>query len=214
MKKTKAKMNKPIYLDMSILDISKILMYEFWYDHIKPKYQDKAKLCYMDTDSFIIHIKTEDFYDDIADDVEKCFDTFNYDENDKKPLSMGKNKKTIGLFKDEFREKLMIEFIGLREKTYAYLLDDDSEHKKVKGTKMCVIKRRPMFKNYKDCLLNNKIILKLQQRFKSNHHNEYTEKINKIALSSNDDKRLQTFDKITTYPYRTKAFKVCESELR
>ena len=71
-----------------------------------------------------------------------------------------------------------------------------------------------MFKNYKDCLLNNKILLKLQQRFKSNHHNEYTEKINKIALSSNDDKRLQTFDKITTYPYRTKAFKVCESELR
>ena len=75
MKKTRVKMNKPIYLGMSILDISKTLMYEFWYDYIKPKYQDKAKLCYMDTDSFIIHIKTEDFYEDIADDVKKWFGT-------------------------------------------------------------------------------------------------------------------------------------------
>ena len=75
MKKTKVKMNKPIYLGMSILDISKTLMHEFWYDYIKPKYQDRAKLCYMDTESFFIHIKTEDFYEDIADDVEKWFDT-------------------------------------------------------------------------------------------------------------------------------------------
>ena len=98
MKKTKVKMNKPIYLGMSILDISKTLMYEFWYDYIKPKYQDRAKLCYMDTDSFVIHIKTEDFYEDIANDVEKWFDTSNYDENDKRPLPIGKNKKGIGLF--------------------------------------------------------------------------------------------------------------------
>ena len=98
MKKTKVKMNKPVYLGMSILDISKTLMYEFWYDYIKPKYQDRAKLCYMDTDSFVIHIKTEDFYEDIANDVEKWFDTSNYDENDKRPLPIGKNKKVIGLF--------------------------------------------------------------------------------------------------------------------
>ena len=83
MKKTKVKVNKPIYLGMSILDISKTLMYEFWYDYIKPKYQDRAKLCYIDTDSFIIHIKTEDFYKQIANDVETWFDTSNYDENDK-----------------------------------------------------------------------------------------------------------------------------------
>ena len=88
MKKTKVKMNKPVYLGMSILDISKTLMYEFWYDYIKPKYQDRAKLCYMDTDSFVIHIKTEDFYEDIANDVEKWFDTSNY-ENDKRPLPLG-----------------------------------------------------------------------------------------------------------------------------
>ena len=86
MKKTKVKMNKPVYLGMSILDISKMLMYEFWYDYIKPKYKDKAKLCYMDTDSFVIHIETEDFYEGFADDVEKWFDTSNYDENDERPL--------------------------------------------------------------------------------------------------------------------------------
>ena len=84
---------------------------------------------------------------------------------------------------------------------------------KPKGTKKCIIKRWLMFKNYKDCLFNNKIILQWQQRFKSDYHNVYTEQINKIALGSNDDKRLQTFDKIIIYPYRTNAFKVCESEM-
>ena len=137
MKKTRIKMNKPIYLGMSILDISKILMYGFWYNYVKRKYQDKSKLCYMDTDSFIIHIKIEDFYEDIADDVEKWFDTSNYDENYKRPLLMGKNKKVIGLFKDELGGNIMIEFIGLKAKTYAYLMDDESEHKKAKGTKKC-----------------------------------------------------------------------------
>ena len=206
-------MNKPIYPGMSILDISKTLMYEFWYDQIKPKHQGKAKLCYMDTDSFIIHIKTEDFYKDIANDVEKWFDTFNYDENDNRPLPIGMNKKVIGLFKDELGGKIMKEFVGLRAKTYSYLMDDDSEHKKAKGTKKCVIKRRLMFENYTDCLFNDKIILKSQQRFKSDYHNVYTEQINKIALSSNDDKRLQMFDKITTYVYGTNAFKICKREM-
>ena len=106
-KKTKVKMNKPAYLSMSILDISKTLMYEFWYDQIKPKYQDKAKLCYMDTDSFIFYIKTEDFYKDIANDVEKWFDTSNYDKDDKKPLPVGKNKKVNGLFKGELEGKII-----------------------------------------------------------------------------------------------------------
>ena len=166
MKKTKVKMNKPIYLGKSILDISKRLMYEFWYDYIKPEYQDKAKVCYMDTNSFIIYITTEDFYEDIADNVEKWFDTSNYDENDKRPFPMGKNKKVIGLFKDEVGGKITIEFIGLRAKTYAYLMDDDSEHKKSKKTKKCIIKRRITVKNYKDCLFNNKIILKSNKDLK------------------------------------------------
>ena len=92
-------------------------------------------------------------------------------------------------------------------------MDDDSEHKKAQETKKCVIKRGFMVKNYKDCLFDKKIILKLQQRFKSDHRNVYTEQINNIALSSNDDKRLQIFDKTTTYPYGTNAFKVCEREI-
>ena len=147
MKKTKVKMNKPIYLGMSILDISKTLMYEFWYDYIKPKYQDKAKLCYMDTDSFVIHIKTEDFYKDIANDVEKWFDTSNYDENDERPLPIGKNKKVLGLFKDELGGKIMKLFAPVRAKTWAYLMDDDSEKKKAKGTKRCIIKKDLIVKN-------------------------------------------------------------------
>ena len=92
-------------------------------------------------------------------------------------------------------------------------MDDDSENKKVKRVKRCLVKRRLMFENYKDPLFNNKTIMRSQLRFKSDHHNVYTEEVNKIALNSNDDKRLQTFDRVTTYPYGTNAFKVCESEM-
>ena len=213
MKKTKLKMNKPVYLGTSILDISKTLMYEFWYDYVKPKYKDKAKLCYMDTDSFVINIFTEDFFEDINNDVERWFDTSNYDKNDKRPLPIGKNKKVPGLFKDELGGKIIKELCLLRLEAYAYLMEDDSVKKKAKGTKKCVIKRRLMFENYKDCLFNDKIVLPLQQGFRSDNHEVYTKNFNKIALSSNDDKRLQTFDKTTTYPHRTNIFKVCESKM-
>ena len=135
MKATKVKMNKPIYLGMLILDISKTLMYKFWYDYIKSKCQDKAKLCYMDTNSFAIQIKTEYFNENIANGVEEWFDTSNYDEHDKRPLPMGKNKKVISIFKDELRGEIITKFVRLRAKTWAYLMDDDSEHKKAKGTK-------------------------------------------------------------------------------
>ena len=129
MRKVEVKMNKPIYLGQAILDISKTLMYEFWYDYIKQKYGDKARLCYTDTDSFVMYIKTEDFYKDIADDVERWFDTSNYDKKDKRPLPIGKNKKVIGMFKDELGGKIMTEFCALRAKAYAYKLDDDTEKK-------------------------------------------------------------------------------------
>ena len=92
-------------------------------------------------------------------------------------------------------------------------MHDDSEKKKAKEIKKCIIKRRLMFENYRDSLFNNKTILRSQQKFKSDHHNVYTEEVNKIALSSNDNKTLQTFDRVTTYPYGTNAFKVCESEM-
>ena len=107
----------------------------------------------------------------------------------------------------------MKEFVGLRAKTYAYLMDDDSEKKKGKGTKKCVIKRRLMFENYTDCLFNDKIILKPQQRFKSDHHNVYAKQFNKTELSSNDDNRLPTLAGAATYPHGTNAYKVYESEM-
>ena len=158
-----------------------------------------------------MHIKTEDFYKDIADDVEKRFNSSNYDVN--RPLCAGKNKKVIGLLKDELGGKIMTEFVALRPKIYSYLMDDGGRDKKAKGTKKCVIKRRLKFNDYKDCLLNNEIILKSQQRFKSERHDVYTEKVNKISLSSNDDKRLQTFDRTTSYSYGASAGKVCKTEL-
>ena len=117
------------------------------------------------------------------------------------------------MFQDELGGKIMKKFWALRAKTYAYLMDDASENKKAKGTKICVIKRKTMFENYTDSFFNNNTILQSQLRLKSNHHDLYTGEVNKIALSSNDDKRLQTSDRITTYPYGTNAFKVCESEM-
>ena len=199
MKKIKVKLNKPIYLGLSILEISKILMYEFWYDYMMLKYSDNVKSCYTDTDSFIINIKIKDFYKDIANDVEDRFDTSNYEVD--RPLPTGKNKKVIGLMKDELGGKVITEFVALRPKTYSYLTDDCKEDKKTKGTKKCVINIMIKFNDYKNCLLKDEVVLKSQQRFRSKGHDVYTGNINKIALSSNDDKRLTASDKITSYPY-------------
>ena len=179
----KNKVNKPIYLGLSILEISKILMYEFWYDYMKPKYNNDVKLCYMDTDSFVMHIKTNDFYKDIASDVENTFDTSNYGVNTaettaepsslersalaRRPLPTGKNNRVIGLMKDELGGKIITEFVTLRPKTYSFLTDDGKEDKKAKGTKKCIIKKMIKFNDYKRCLLNGEIILKSQQRFKA-----------------------------------------------
>ena len=198
MKRIKVKMNKPTYLGLSILDINKILLYEFWYDYMKPKYNDKVKLCYMDTDSFVMNIKTKDFYKDIANDQDR-FDTSNYEVD--RPPPTGKNKKIIGLMKNGLGGGIITEFVALRLKTYSYLTDDCKENKQAKGTKKCVIKRMIEFNDYKNCLLKDEVVLKSQQRFRSKGHDVYTENINKIALSSNDDKRLTASHKITSYPY-------------
>ena len=190
-----------------------MIRYKFWYDYIKPKYGDKAKLCYTDTDRFIIHLINEEVFADISEDVERWFDTSNYDENNKRPLPIVKNKKLMALFKDELGGEIMKEFCTLSAKPYSYLMGDDSEVKNSKGAQKCEIRRELLFENYTDYLFNDKIILKSQQRFKSNHHKVYTEEVNKIALSSDDDKRLQTFNRVTTYPYGTNVFKVCKSEM-
>ena len=133
-------------------------MYEFWYDYMKLKYGDDVKLCYVGTDIFVMNIKTNYFYKDIANDGKKRFDTSNYEVN--RPLPTGKNKKVIGLMKDELGGKIITEFVALRPKTYSYLTDDCKENKKAKGTKKCVIKRMIKFNDYRNCLLKDEVILK------------------------------------------------------
>ena len=191
MEKVKVKMKKPIYLGLSIPEISKIIMYEFWYDYVKKKYGDMVSL--------IMNIKTKDFYRDIAQDVKERFDTSNYDVD--RPLPKGKNKKVIGLMKDELGGGIITEFVTLRPKTYSYMTDEFIEMKKAKGTKKCVIKKMLKFEDYKKCLFDNEPMLKSQQRFKSENHEVYKENINKIAFSSNDDKRIVALGGITSYPY-------------
>ena len=125
-------------------------MYEFWYDYIKLKYGEKGKLCFMGTDNLIVYIKADDIYKYSTEDVETRFDTSNYELD--RPLPKGKNKKVIGLMKDELDRKIMTKLVGLRGKTYSYLIDDGSEDKKAKGAKACVIKRKLKFENYKNYL--------------------------------------------------------------
>ena len=186
-------------LGLSMLEISKTTMYEFWYDYMKRKYGDMVKLCYTDTDSLVMNIKTKDFYKDIAKAVEERFDTSNYGFD--RPLPKGKNKKVIGLMKDELGGGIITEFVALRPKTYSYMTNEFIEMKKAKGTKKCVIKKMLKFEGYKKCLLDDKVILKSQQRFKSENHEVYREDVNKIALSNDDDKRIVSPDKISSYPY-------------
>ena len=123
--------------------------------YIKPKYKEKAKLCYMDTDSFVINIFTEDIFEDINKDAERWFDKSNYDKNDKRPLKTRINKKVIGMFKDELGGKIIKEFCASRSKTYSYLMDNGIEKKKAKGTNKCIINSRIKFKDYTDSLFKN-----------------------------------------------------------
>ena len=151
--------NELVYLGLSILQLNKTVIYEFWYAYIKPKYYGKTKLFYMDTKLCYICIKTDDIYKNIAEVVETGFNTSCYKLD--RPLPKGTNKKATGLMKDELGETIMIEFVTLREKTFSYFRDYYSEDKKAKDTKKCVIKRKLKFENYKNCLeatqLENKI---------------------------------------------------------
>ena len=176
MGKIKVVMNKPVYLGQAILDLSKIVMYEFHYDYMKPKYGENLKLCYMDTDSLVYHIKTEDFYEDIAKDVETRFDTSGYSKEDARPLPIGLNKKVIGLMKDELGGKIMTKFVALRPKLYAYRKLDGKEDKRRKGIKKCVVKKTLGFDDYKKCLFDSvgKSIYRSQLMFRNRKHEVHT----------------------------------------
>ena len=160
MKKTQILINKPVYLRLSILDLSKTAMYKFWYDYLKPKYGKNVKLCYMDTDSFIVHVRTDDIYKYVTEELEKRFCTSNYEIE--RLLPKGKNLKVIALTKDESGVQIMKEFVGSRAKTYSYLKENNDANKKSKDRKMCIIKRKLKFQDYKNFLNTAKIYVKLK----------------------------------------------------
>ena len=161
-------------------------MYELHYDYIIPKCGENLKLCYMDTDSLVYHIKMEDFYTDITGDVKERFDTSRYDMADDKPLPIELNKKVIGLMKDELGGKIMIEFIALRPKLYAYRKLDNKEDKRCKVIKKCVVKNMISFDDYKNCLLDvkSKSIYKCQLMFRNNKHEIHVVEVNMVALTN------------------------------
>ena len=199
MKKTSLTMNKPVYLGMCILDLSKTIMYDFHYNYIKPKYGDKAKLLISDTDSLMYEIETEDFYKDISEDVKNRFDTSDYPENHPSGIPTGKNKKVLGMMKDEAAGKIIKEFVGLRAKLYSYKMYEGVEEiKKCKGIKKQVVKSSISHEDYKTCLRTGKEQLRKQNILRSYEHEVYTEEVNKVALSAQDDKRYILNDGVHT----------------
>ena len=198
MKKTSLTMNKPVYLGMCILDLSKTIMYDFHYNYIKPKYGAKAKLLFTDTDSLMYEIETEDFYKDISKDVKDRFDTSDYPENHPSGIPTGINKKVLGMFKDEAAGKRIKEFVGLRAKLYSFIMEDGKENKRCKGVKKQVVESSITHEDYKTCLKTGKEQLRKQNILRSYEHEVYTEEVNKIALSSIDDKRYILNDGIHT----------------
>ena len=198
MKKTSLTMDKPVYLGMCILDLSKTLMFDFHYRYIKPKYGDRAKLLFTDTDSFLYEIQTEDFYKDISGDVKYKFDTSDYPENHPSGIPTGINKKVLGMFKDEVAGKNIKEFVGLRAKLYSFKTEEGEENKKCKGIKKAVVAKSIRHENYKTCLQTGKEQLRRQTIIRSYEHNLYLEEVNKIALSAADDKRYLLKDSYDT----------------
>ena len=178
-------MNKPVYLGQAILDLSKTLMYEFHYHYMRLKYGSNVTLCYMHTDSFVYKIEAEDFYRDIAKDVKKRFDTSGHSKDNNRPLPIEKNKKVIGLMKDELGGKIMTEFVALRAKMYEYRkIDKEGEEKRCKSTKKCVVSEGLTFDDYKTCLFNDETIHREQMLFKNKKYEVYTVNKHKIALNT------------------------------
>ena len=198
MKKTSLTMNKPIYLGMSILDLSKTVMYDFHYKYIKPKYEDKAKLLFTDTDNLMYEIETEDFYKDIIRDVKYKFDTSKYPKNHISGIPNGCNENVLGMFKDEAAGRCIEEFVGLRAKLYSYKMFECNENKRCKGITKSVIKTSITHEDYKTCLFTGKEQLRKMPVIRSYNHEIYTEEINKVALGSDDDKRYILEDGINT----------------
>ena len=153
----------------------------------------------MDTDSLVYDIKTEDFYEDIANDVEARFNTSGYSKTEFRPLPISLNKKVIGLMKDELGGKIMTEFVAWRPKLYSYKKLDGLEDKKCKGIEKYIVKKTLTFEDYKTCLFNNSTEYRFQQMFRSSKHEVHTIEVNKVALNRDDDKRISRKDGISTF---------------
>ena len=199
MKRTKLKFNKPVYCGMAILDLSKSLMYDFHYGYILPKYGKNQKLLFTDTDSLCYEIETEDFYKDISGDVEKGFDTSNFPKDHPSGIQ-GKNKKVPGMMKDEAGVRIIEEFVGLRAKLYSYKMLG-KEEKKCKGIKKSVVRKDISHEDYKECLFSGASQMRKMNVIRSRRHEIFSETVNKIALSANDDKRIILEDRISTLSY-------------
>ena len=194
--------NKPVYLGMSILDVSKTLMYDFHYNYILTKYGEKAKLLFTDTDSLAYEIETQDFYKDISDDIVSKFDTSNFPKDHPSGVYTNANKKVVGMFKDEAGGKIIEEFVGLRSKLYSYkIFTSSSAEKKCKGVKTSVVEKSIKFNDYKRCLFGGEKQFRIVNRIGSNKHNIFTYESNKVALSADDDKRKTLPDRIRTLAY-------------
>ena len=221
MRKTRIYIDKPILVGQAILDKCKELMHKFFCDYLKPG--EKLRLLYMDTDSFVLYVETDDFYKDTKDDLKEWFDTSSYDKNMVLPEEFAKNgyvnKKVIGMMKDEIRKGHITEFVALALKVYAYQqinIDNTlSEEEKARGTKKVVTKKSLSFDKYK-CLSDNETVECIQYRIQSTPIFVDTLEMTKITLKNYDNKRLNgiSFNGITTYPYGTNAFKVCFEELK
>ncbi|KAL4123173.1 hypothetical protein QTP88_015396 [Uroleucon formosanum] len=188
MKRTQISFKQPIYIGMCVLDLSKMLMYDFYYNIIKKKYGNRVRLLYTDTDSLILEIKTNDFYQDIKINLDH-FDTSDYPKDNIYGLHLV-NKKVLGKFKDELNGKIMTEFIGLRSKLYSHrILDTEKEIKKAKGVKKNVVENKICFNDFENCLLTKESKYIKQNLFRTKKHDIFTVEQNKKALSVYDDKR-------------------------
>ena len=203
LKRIKLVFNKPVYCGMSILDLSKTMIYDFHYNYIIPKFGKKQKLLFTDTDSLCYEIETEDFFADIAGDVKELFDTSNFDKNHPSEIQ-GKNKKVPGMMKDEAGGKIIEEFVGLRSKLYSYKMFEGKEEKKCKGIKKVVVKKQISFEDYKECLLSKQPQMRKMNVIRSHQHEIFSETVNKIALAADDDKRIILDDGISTLAFGNK----------
>ena len=191
-------LNRPAYVGMCILDLSKTLMYDFHYNYIKQKYGSKAKLLFTDTDSLTYEIEADDIYSDFWKDKNR-FDNSDYPESS--PYFNKSNKKVIGKFKDEAAGVPVCEFIGLRSKMYSYMKDNDKGGKTAKGIKKNIIKKNITHENYKNVLFNNEQMHHTMKTIRSNLHQLGSYELNKVSLSCFDDKRYIHSNGVTSHAY-------------